>query len=670
MGKNYRLYGWGTGYHGHSTRKKLYTPEFIDCFKNISFIDFKYDQGGMITDNGALYLWGDGKGFSLGTYKKNVSRTPHYVKFLESFVITQCSWGSHHTLALTENGQLFAWGDARMLGQHYKKKYCKEGLQVQELENLKIVNIASGIAHNAVVTSDGIVYTWGCFQSLQLIPKPVTELYEHRIVKVACGESVTYALDGIGKVYIIDHPTEIQNHTKCTIAGELNHERINTIKCAGRTCTCQATSGNIYHKSVPLGLPHNSVKFEKQDFPQIRANHIKDFSADLNLLMVENRIYSTSSKSYLDVSELNPTQVVSWDNVQFMVVKDEEEQQKEDHYEMTETQMGQDFKQGINNPDFSDVTLVVQGKKIFAHKAILAWRSRHFRALFLGGMKESTQSEIEIPSISYSVFLSLLEYMYTGTTSIKPENLCELYIAADQYLLTSLADYLEQELIKHVSSENCVSLLFLSERHSAKKLKKQCINNAAQHLETISKHQLFENLPFELKSSIYKQAGVGTHANSPTQSMKTEEMDTVNDSHDLTGSLLSLFDNCNTSCAPDFHMNYVQPSSHAIDPYNVDNTLSFSDDPNDPQNHYNTLGKRSNNEISISPLPLPDGSQDDFLEYLSTDLGMGSPVTIDPCRDKLETTEAQMLQGHKLPHSDYKLQPNDPRSQPSKRQKR
>mmetsp|Transcript_28647 Transcript_28647/g.28289 ORF Transcript_28647/g.28289 Transcript_28647/m.28289 type:complete len:255 (+) Transcript_28647:353-1117(+) len=55
------------------------------------------------------------------------------------------------------------------------------------------------------------------------------------------------------------------------------------------------------------------------------------------------------------------------------------------------------MKKLVNNSTFSDVTFIVEGQEIYAHKAILVEQSEHFKAMFCGGMLESQQSRIEIP---------------------------------------------------------------------------------------------------------------------------------------------------------------------------------------------------------------------------------------------------------------------------------
>ena len=45
----------------------------------------------------------------------------------------------------------------------------------------------------------------------------------------------------------------------------------------------------------------------------------------------------------------------------------------------------------INNSTFADVVFSVEGKQIYAHKAILSAQCEHFRAMFTNGMRESQQ---------------------------------------------------------------------------------------------------------------------------------------------------------------------------------------------------------------------------------------------------------------------------------------
>ena len=55
-----------------------------------------------------------------------------------------------------------------------------------------------------------------------------------------------------------------------------------------------------------------------------------------------------------------------------------------------------------------DVTLVVEGTKIPAHRAILACRSEYFKKMFSHKMRESKEGVVPIDGISLPVFNRLL----------------------------------------------------------------------------------------------------------------------------------------------------------------------------------------------------------------------------------------------------------------------
>ncbi|MFA6914796.1 MAG: BTB/POZ domain-containing protein [Parachlamydiales bacterium] len=68
----------------------------------------------------------------------------------------------------------------------------------------------------------------------------------------------------------------------------------------------------------------------------------------------------------------------------------------------------------FNNPLFSDITLKIDDKVIYAHKVVLAAFSDYFNSMFSIGMSESSSNEIEIQEITSDV----IEYIYT---SVQPK---------------------------------------------------------------------------------------------------------------------------------------------------------------------------------------------------------------------------------------------------------
>jgi len=76
----------------------------------------------------------------------------------------------------------------------------------------------------------------------------------------------------------------------------------------------------------------------------------------------------------------------------------------------------------IHDENNYDVCFLVgeEKKRIYAHKNILGVRCEYFRVMLYGGMREAKANEIEIPGIQPTIFLLLLEYIYTATLTLSP----------------------------------------------------------------------------------------------------------------------------------------------------------------------------------------------------------------------------------------------------------
>jgi len=91
----------------------------------------------------------------------------------------------------------------------------------------------------------------------------------------------------------------------------------------------------------------------------------------------------------------------------------------------------------FNNENFSDFTLIVDGKRIPVHKVILRGRCEHFSHMFDSGMQETTSKELIIEDFSYEQVLAALEVIYKGSCDINPNNAVELLEIANFYKLVS-----------------------------------------------------------------------------------------------------------------------------------------------------------------------------------------------------------------------------------------
>lgn len=168
---------------------------------------------------------------------------------------------------------------------------------------------------------------------------------------------------------------------------------------------------------------------------------------------------------------------------------------------LMERRMGHFF----NDEEFSDVTFIVQGRKVYGHKMVLAIVSDCFRAMFTAGFRESSSSEIEITDCSYEAFLSVMEYIYTGihpnvasaptASSISPSGsntddntnnnnnvvgpdklgrMVEILELADRFFLDHLKQVCETQLQHFVNDDSVEYLLQIAHKTDAVQLLAIC----------------------------------------------------------------------------------------------------------------------------------------------------------------------------------------------------
>ena len=116
---NNLIYSWGRFYKQENKKEKSSTsgdypqPQLIESLSNESII--KIEAGNnhsmAITELGELYTWGEGIYGQLGHGVNNNEQYPKKVEyFVNKFKIINCVGGAAHTVALTEEGYIFGWG--------------------------------------------------------------------------------------------------------------------------------------------------------------------------------------------------------------------------------------------------------------------------------------------------------------------------------------------------------------------------------------------------------------------------------------------------------------------------------------------------------------------------------------------------------------------------------
>ncbi|KAG7333754.1 hypothetical protein KOW79_002161 [Hemibagrus wyckioides] len=158
-----------------------------------------------LSNDGQLFTWGQNSSGQLGLGKdKPSSQSPELLRSLDGIPLAQISAGGDHSFVLSISGAVFSWGrnSAGQLGlgdtNNRHVPVC-----VKSLNQKKTVFISCGEDHTAVLTKGGLVLTVGSGQYGQLghnslrdehQPRVVAELWGSKVSQIACGGHHTLAL--------------------------------------------------------------------------------------------------------------------------------------------------------------------------------------------------------------------------------------------------------------------------------------------------------------------------------------------------------------------------------------------------------------------------------------------------------------------------------------------
>ena len=162
-------------------------------------------------------------------------------------------------------------------------------------------------------------------------------------------------------------------------------------------------------------------------------------------------------------------------------------------FEVPPSTIVSDFRSMINNSTLSDVTFVVEGQEIYAHKLMLI-RCSYFQSLFLGPMMESKLSTIQIEQVRHPIFLAVLEYLYTDHLKIPLGTAMELFEAADLFCIPRLKTMCEKRMLQSITVENAASIFHAADMHSAAALRQKARKYILSHFEEVSKTSSFEEM--------------------------------------------------------------------------------------------------------------------------------------------------------------------------------
>ena len=183
------VWSWGQGacgMLGHGDEQTQWLPKKVEAFAGRRVV--AVSAGGMhslaLTADGAVWSWGQGAYGQLGHGDTQHQPLPKKVEALAGQRVVAVSAGDAHSLAITADGAVWSWGRGGngRLG-HGDQQNQLQPKKIEALTGRRVVATSVGVEHSLAITTDGAIFAWGggdgsCLGhgedlSRQLLPKKI-----------------------------------------------------------------------------------------------------------------------------------------------------------------------------------------------------------------------------------------------------------------------------------------------------------------------------------------------------------------------------------------------------------------------------------------------------------------------------------------------------------------
>ncbi|XP_073447024.1 probable E3 ubiquitin-protein ligase HERC6 [Dendrobates tinctorius] len=169
-----------------------------------------------ICNEGNIFTWGQGSEGQLGSGQfPQQSPIPRKITGLSDIRIIQISCGHFHTVALSEDSNVFSWGknDVGQLGLGKQVPNQASPQLVKSLKGVPLVQVSAGGSQSFALSMLGIVFGWGKNNAGQIglqsdtltagvfKPYAVSSLRDKGVIYISCGDEHTAVLSKAGTVY-------------------------------------------------------------------------------------------------------------------------------------------------------------------------------------------------------------------------------------------------------------------------------------------------------------------------------------------------------------------------------------------------------------------------------------------------------------------------------------
>ncbi|XP_059183715.1 RCC1 and BTB domain-containing protein 1 isoform X2 [Centropristis striata] len=497
----------------------LLSPEELATVQQACVFGTTANEAIYITHSNEVFVFGSNSSSCLGTGDSLSTIVPKKLDFLRGKKVVSLSYGSGpHVLLATEDGQVFAWGHNgySQLGNGTTNQGLAPLLVTANPQNKKVKEVACGSHHSMALTVDGEVFAWGynnCGQigsgstANQPYPRKVTGLLQGKTaVGITCGQTSSMALIDYGEVYGWGYNGNgqlgIGNNgnqlTPCRVAS-LQGLCMQQVVSGYSHCLALTDEGLLYAWGAntygQLGTGNKSnhlspvqIMADKERIVEVAACHSTHTSAAKTQsgkvymwgqcrgqpIVMPHLTHFTSTD---DVFACFATPSVMWRLMSM---------EHDDFLTVAEA-----LRKEFDSPETSDLKFSVDGKYIHVHKAVLKIRCEHFRSMFRSQWTEDQQEVIEIGQFSYHVYRSFLQFLYTDTVDLQPEDAIGLLDLATSYCENRLKRLCQQIIKRGITVENAFTLLSAAIQYDAEDLEVFCFRFCVNHLTEVTQTRAF-----------------------------------------------------------------------------------------------------------------------------------------------------------------------------------
>lgn len=101
---------------------------------------------------------------------------------------------------------------------------------------------------------------------------------------------------------------------------------------------------------------------------------------------------------------------------------------------------------------------------------------------------------IPIEDVKHSIFLLIIEYIYTDHVTISLDTAMELFQVADKYGLERLKVLCEQEMLRAIDFDTAASIFLTADQFNAENLRSKCLEFILRNFDVISVTPAFEEM--------------------------------------------------------------------------------------------------------------------------------------------------------------------------------